>query len=382
MFFLTTDPARRLRLRKVAALVVGAAAMFAAGASICGCSGLISAAPADGHFAHGDPESAALFRWVSTGPLLGPKPDATHAPVAVKDPSIVYAGGKFHVFMTTAGAAGWGLAYASFRSWSDAATAPLTYLDRTEIGPGYRAAPQVFYFAPQRRWYLIFQGGDPLYSTTTDIDDPMSWSKPKSFFASPPAIVRSKNGAATWLDFWVICDTAKCYLFNTGDNGLLYRSETSLALFPNGFHNTAVVLQSANPAELFEASMTYRLAGADAYVTMVEAMGPKGRYFRAWVSDRLDGEWRPLADRSDRPFAGAANVSFPGPSWSEGVSHGELLRAGIDQTLEIDPCKPLQFLYQGLAPGSDASNYMMLPYRLGLLTAQGPNPISAFCRRR
>jgi endo-1,4-beta-xylanase len=239
----------------------------------------------------------------------------------------------------------------------------------------------VFYFAPQRRWYLIFQGGDPLYSTTTDINDPKSWSKPQSFFAAPPEILRTPTGGGSWLDFWIICNKATCYLFNTGDNGRLYRSETSVEHFPNGFHNTTVVLQSANPAELFEASMTYKVAGAKAYITLVEAIGPQGRYFRAWTSDRLDGAWRPLADSPERPFAGAANVSFPGPIWSQGVSHGELVRAGIDQTLKIDPCKPLQFLYQGLAPGADPGNYLLLPYRLGLLTAQGANPVSRFCRR-
>lgn len=366
---------------RVAGLVAAAAAACAASSAICGPSDPRSAAPAVVHMPHRATGGTPSFRWISTDPVLIPKPDAMHNPVAVKDPSIVYADGKYHVFMTTAGATGWQLAYTSFRSWSEAPSAPLTYLDQSAIGPGYRAAPQVFYFAPQRRWYLIFQGGDPLYSTTTDINDPKSWSKPQSFFASAPAIVRSETGAPAWLDFWTICDAKKCYLFNTGDNGRLYRSETSLERFPNGFHNTTVVLQSANPAELFEASMTYKVAGADAYITMVEAIGPRGRYFRAWVSDRLNGKWRPLADTADRPFAGAANVSYSGPRWSQDISHGELLRAGIDQTLAIDPCKPLQFLYQGVEPGSDTSNYIMLPYRLGLLTAQGTNPITAFCDR-
>ncbi|MGO4752859.1 glycoside hydrolase, partial [Streptomyces sp. 2MCAF27] len=42
------------------------------------------------------------FQWSSSGQLITPKPDASHNVVAVKDPSVVYANGKWHVFMTTA----------------------------------------------------------------------------------------------------------------------------------------------------------------------------------------------------------------------------------------------------------------------------------------
>jgi len=126
--------------------------------------------------------ASARFQWSSTAPVILPKSDANHQLAAVKDPSIVYANGKYHVFMTTAGPQGWGLAYTSFRTWQEAPTAPLTFLDKSGIGPGYRAAPQVFFFAPQKRWYMVFQGGDPFYSTTMTIDDPLSWSAPQNFF--------------------------------------------------------------------------------------------------------------------------------------------------------------------------------------------------------
>ncbi|MCW3849503.1 non-reducing end alpha-L-arabinofuranosidase family hydrolase [Sphingomonas sp. LB-2] len=320
----------------------------------------------------------ALFRWASSQPLILPKPDANHAIVAVKDPSIVHADGKYHVFMTTAGAQGWGLAYASFRDWDEAPSAPLTFLDTTPIGGGYHAAPQVFYFGPQGLWYMVFQGGDPFYSTTRTIGDPMSWSAPRPLFEKVPDAVKGSDGRPVWLDFWVICDTAKCYLFNTGDNGRFYRSETTLGAFPHGFTNTRVVLEDQRD-RLFEASMTYRVAGTDSYVTMIEAIGPQGRYFRSWTSDRLDGSWTPLAGSVSEPFAGPANVSYEGRRWSMDISHGEMIREGNDQNLTIDPCKPLRFLYQGYAPGG-TYDYINLPYRLGLITAKGPNPLSMMCR--
>ncbi len=50
--------------------------------------------------------------------------------------------------------------------------------------------------------------------------------------------------------------------------------------------------------------------------------------------------------------------------------------------MTIDPCNPLRFLYQGVDPRADPSDYLNLPYRLGLLTAARPNPISAMCRAK
>jgi len=320
----------------------------------------------------------ADFAWTSSPPLIAPPKDGAVAYYGVKDPSVVYFGGFYHVFMTTAGANGWGLAYTRFRTWSDAPSAPIVTLDKSGIGPGYRAAPQVFYFAPQKLWYLVFQGGDPMYSTTANIGDPLSWSAPKPFFGTVPDAVKDASGHVAWLDFWVICDDRTCYLFFTNDGGTFFRAETDIGRFPEGFHNASVAMKAARD-DLFEAGNTYKVAGTDAYVTLVEAISPKGRYFRVWKSDRLDGQWTPLGDGAMNVFAGSGNVAFDGKPWSEGVSHGEMLRAGYDQTLSIDPCQPLRYLYQGLDPDGKTSDYIKLPYRLGVLTADGPNPVSAMC---
>jgi endo-1,4-beta-xylanase len=319
------------------------------------------------------------FAWTSSPQLISPHAGAPY--LALKDASIVRFNGKYHVFMTTAARTGWHMAHTSFSDWSEAASAPVTLLDKSGIGPGYRAAPQVFYFEPQKLWYMVFQAGPPFYSTTANIEDPLSWSAPKPFFAETPEAIKAATGQEAWLDFWVICDEATCHLFNTDDNGHLFRSQTSLEQFPNGFADTAAVLSGPRD-DIFEASMHYRIAGTGQYLTVIEAIGPQGRrYFRSWLSDRLDGEWRPLADTYQAPFAGAANVTFEGPEWSEGISHGELIRSGIDQTLTIDPCAPLQFLYQGLEAHPPGTEYIELPYRLGLLTAKGANPISRMCEQ-
>jgi hypothetical protein len=117
--------------------------------------------------------------------------------------------------------------------------------------------------------------------------------------------------------------------------------------------------------------MTYKIKGTCTYLTLVEAIGP-ARYYRAWISDRLDGEWTlvPDADTWQKPFAGINNVTFEDgvTPWTRDISHGELIRDGYDEIPTIDP-NNLQFLYQG-RDHSINTEYSQLPYRLGLLTLE------------
>lgn len=320
---------------------------------------------------HTRPGLPSSFQWSSSGILISPKPDATHDIVSIKDPSVVRFGGRWIVYATTANTAGnWSLAEMDFRTWSQAASAPQHFLDTNpNIGTGYRAAPELFYFAPQHLWYLVYQTGLPSYSTSTNPLDPQSWSAPKNFLDSMPQIIADNIGNGFWVDMWVICDHVNCYLFSSDDNGHLYRSQTTLADFPNGFGNTVIALQDPNRFNLFEASNVYKVRGSQQYLLDVEAIGSDGRrYFRSWTSPALDGQWAPLADTEANPFIKSSNVTFaPGVTpWTQDFSHGEMIRAGFDQNLVIDPCH-LQFLYQGEDP-SASGNYSQLPWRLGLLT--------------
>lgn len=307
------------------------------------------------------------FSWSSSGALIAPKPDATHNIAGIKDPSVVYYNGKYHVFASTASASGYNLVYLSFSDWSQAGSATHHYLDRTAIGTGYRAAPQVFYYAAQKLWYLVYQTGNASFSTNPDISNPNGWSAPRNFYSSMPDIIKQNIGNGYWVDMWVICDSANCYLFSSDDNGHLYRSQTTVSQFPNGFTNTVIAAQDSNRNALFEASNVYKVQGTNQYLLLVEAIGSDGRrYFRSWTAGSLAGSWTALAASESNPFARANNVTFPAGSWTKDISHGEMIRAGYDQTLTIPACK-LQYLYQGLNP-SASGDYNSLPWRLGLLT--------------
>jgi len=278
---------------------------------------------------------------------------------------VVNYNGHWHVFASTAVSAGYSLVYFNFTDWSQAGAASFYYLDQSGIGTGYRAAPQIFYFAPQGLWYLVYQNGNAAYSTNPDISNPKGWSAPRTFYSAMPTTIKNNIGNGNWVDMWVICDSANCHLFSSDDNGHLYRSQTSLANFPNGMGEPVIAMQDSNIYSLFEASNVYR--AGNSYLLIVEAIGSDGnRYFRSWTSSSLSGSWQSLANTESNPFARSSNVAFSGTPWTKDISHGEMLRSGTDQTLTISPCN-LRYLYQGRDPNS-SGDYNSLPWRLGLLT--------------
>ena len=306
------------------------------------------------------------FRWVATGPLLAPAHRPEDPCHAVKDPTVVRHDGRWHLFSTIRSLRRTHqIEYLSFTDWHEADRAERHVLTLTD---GYFCAPQVFYFTPHRKWYLIYQvagpeGGpalQPAYSTTEDIGDPTSWSEPTLLFERHP------DNITAWIDFWVICDDEKAHLFFTSNDGRMWRSVTALGDFPGGWDRPRVALQT----DIFEASHTYRLRGRDRYLTVVEAVGDGGRrYYKAYLADRLDGDWEPLAATKDQPFAGPANVRFDGEPWTDSFSHGELLRAGVNERLEVDPAG-LRFVFQGVADEDRRGKpYGEIPWRLGLLEA-------------
>src|SRR5262249_14392403 len=88
---------------------------------------------------------------------------------------------------------------------------------------------------------------------------------------------------------------------------------------------------------------------------------------KAYVADRLDGKWEPLAASKDRPFAGPGNARHAGAHWTDSFSHGELIRTGHDERLEVDPDN-LRFLFQGVSDAArKGKKYGEIPWRPGFL---------------
>ena len=98
----------------------------------------------------------------------------------------------------------------------------------------------------------------------------------------------------------------------------------------------------------------------------MEAQSDRRRYYKAYLADRLEGPWRPLADRREQPFAGLANI-HQNREWTTNISHGELFRSGVDETMEVDPAG-LRMLFQGAGDAEYRGNpYGKIPWRLGIL---------------
>jgi endo-1,4-beta-xylanase len=310
------------------------------------------------------------FAWSTGASLMDPVSDnSSHHLVAIKDPSLVYYSGRYHVYATVVDMAGnSNMTYSSFVDFASAGSATAYYMDYTSGFSGTRYSPQLFYMSAQKKWYLITQSSGPSYSTATDPGQASTWTKPSAFFSSTPNVVTQNagSGAIAWSDFWVICDGANCHLFFSNQNNVLFRSQTSVGNFPNGFGTPAIVMQGSESNSLFAVSGVYRVTGTGKFLLLVEAVGSKGHFIRSWTADALDGSWKALTDTETNPFAGAANVTFSDVKWTGDISQGELVRSGYDETAAVNPCA-MQFIFEGRDPHSSASPEL-LPWKLGLLT--------------
>ncbi|MDO5579820.1 MAG: non-reducing end alpha-L-arabinofuranosidase family hydrolase [Planctomycetia bacterium] len=324
------------------------------------------------------------FEWRSTAALITPADRPNDPCYSVKDPSIVHFNGVNYLFMTIRSLKKTHqIEFTAFADWKDANRAPRKIL---KMHSGYCCAPQVFYFTPQKKWYMICQAAHPdwnweygghygaAFSTTENIADPDSWTPLKPMNQKAP-YYKDQKKVRPGLDYWVICDEKKAYLFFTTNNGDMWREETSLTAFPYGWSEPELALHG----DIFEASHTYKIKGENRYLTIIEAINKhaldslsdaiKGhRVYKAYTAERLDGKWEPLQNGSNGLFAGTKNVHFDGPIWSESFSHGELLRAGYDEKMEIEP-SGWKFLYQGvLDKAISPGKYGEIPWNLGILS--------------
>lgn len=299
---------------------------------------------------------ASENKWKLSDSILTHGPKGSFDEVAVKDPSIVFFEGMWHVFYSARSESEYTTGYVSAKRLADLQSAPRHELDMIKGRSRYGCAPQVFCFEPQRKWYLIFQNGDanyqPAYSTTTTISKPETWSKPE------PLLV--KDDPRKWIDFWVICDATKAYLFYTQAHSAVIVRSTTLENFPDDWSEENEVLKSVH-----EAVHVYKVSDRNVFHMIYELNNRGIRSFGLASAEDIAGPWTKVTD--NYATGDQLNYAGKGEAWTEMVSHGEVLRADCNERMEYDP-KGCTWLIQGILKKNSRASYESLPWKLGIMT--------------
>ncbi|MFS4456127.1 non-reducing end alpha-L-arabinofuranosidase family hydrolase [Maribacter sp. 2304DJ31-5] len=320
-------------------------------------------------------QSKHQISWTVNKPVFKASSENSFDDVSVKDPSIVHYNNKWHLFYTAFGGPDeLQIGYTNASELSDLNEGErnmLVFSNVENLAKKY-AAPQVFYFEPQKKWYLVFQGYwnnvQPLYSTTDNIEDYTSWTQPK------PLIEKFEEN--DWVDFYVVCDKNYAYLTYSRNYKSVYAVRTKIEDFPIGFDlNNPIALVESPNIEFGEAAHIYKAKGMNEYHMIYETSNMKKSRIRSYSlyhSKDIAGPWQvKYADYASKPLL---VINKENKGWPEEVSHGEMIRTNYNQEIEYDPIN-VKFLMQGIIANERGENYTpdkywSLPWKFGILETE------------
>lgn len=274
---------------------------------------------------------------------------------SVKDPSMVFYNNAWHIFYTARGNNEYTTGYVSSANFENLNNAPRFQLEQIRGKERYGCAPQIFYFTPQMKWYLIYQNRDlnyqPVFSTNMEISNPELWS--------PYQNLIEKDSKKKWIDFWIISDENKVYLFYTEAHGGVQVRTTNITDFPSGWGKSKKVFDNVH-----EAVHIYKVKDKKEFHMIYELNTNGVRSFGLAKSNKLDGNWQKVSDK----YATGNQLKFSNETkvWTEMVSHGEVLRSGYDEKMEYDP-NNCRWLIQGILESELNDDYPSLPWKLGII---------------
>ncbi len=288
--------------------------------------------------------------WRVSARIFEDGPSGAFDDVAVKDPTIVFSDGLYHLFYTGRDANNWRMGYVSSPDINNFHGSTRHFLSSLN-GGGYFAAPQVFYSEAKGQWYLIYQSGQgATFSTNSDVGNPNGWT------AGQPM------GFNDGIDFWCISDGVNVYCFYSAQDGSrsIKRRSTSVANFPTGWSAPSTIADNT-----FEAVHVYKnLADGEFYLITEDI----ARHQELWTASSLGGTWTKIEEQ----WAHRDDLIDEADHWTDQVSHVEVVRAGVNEFLEVNNLNDCEMLIQGVVDG-DYGSYGNIPYDLGILrNGDGP----------
>lgn len=145
-------------------------------------------------------------------------------------------------------------------------------------------------------------------------------------------------GFSDGIDFRVVSDGKdSVYCFYSAQDGsrTTKRRSTSINNFPYGWKYYDVVA-----TETFEAVHVYKNKTNNKYYMIVDDIQ---RHFELWAANHPEGKFTKIAEKR----ASKDRLILQDNPWTDQVSHGEIIRLGVDEKMEIEDINTCQILIQG-----------------------------------